>query len=151
VDRSRLGDTLEVFGGLLGQEVTLGALDTTIVTVGFTYPKVALAAVDTVPVGRLIFVEGIALNAIGATGTRDLHLRSGADALRATNVVRRAVSLGDSVRLLGRRGRPGAHRAHDPASLHRPRQRGRGRPRAGAQRRPAASPQRPERRHPDRR
>lgn len=104
VDRAGLADTLGVFGLSLGANFDLAEGDTTTVTVGFTYPTVALAAVDTLPVGRKVFVDGLALNAIGSTGPRELHLRSGAEALRVTNVVRRAVSPGDSVRVLGRRG-----------------------------------------------
>ena len=53
--------------------------------------------------GRQVFVEGIALNSVVTNGPRELHLRSEGDALRVTNVVRRAISAGDSVRVLGRR------------------------------------------------
>lgn len=103
LDRSRLGDTLEVFGIALDETFTLGRGDSVVVSIGFTYPAVDLGAVDTVVTGRRVFTEGIALNSLFSNGPRELHLRSGGEALRITSVVRRQVSAGDSVRVLGRR------------------------------------------------
>ena len=103
VDRVPLGDTLEVFGLALGRETTLGRGDTLVVSVGFTFPKVSLAALDTVRAGRRVFVEGVALNPITSTGPRELHIRAGGDAARITNLVRTPVNPGDSVRVLARR------------------------------------------------
>jgi hypothetical protein len=103
IDQTRLGDSLLVFGSNLGREISLTRGDTLKVTIGFTYPKVSMAAVDTLPLGRRVFVEGLALNPVTITGTRDLHLRSGSRALRVTNIVRKPVAPGDSVRVLGRR------------------------------------------------
>ncbi len=103
VDRDRLADTLNLFGLSLGSELILGLGDTVLVSVGFSYPKVPLGSVDTVPLGRQIFVEGIGLNSVVTNGPRELHLRSEGDALRVTNVVRRAIGVGDSVRVRGRR------------------------------------------------
>jgi hypothetical protein len=102
VDRARLGDTLQIFG-LTGREVSLARDDTARMSVGITYPKVSVAAVDSLPLGRRVFVEGIALNPVTLTGPRELHLRSGARALRLVNIVRKPLNPGDSVRVLGRR------------------------------------------------
>jgi hypothetical protein len=103
LDASRLGDTLQVFGIALKNSITLAQGDSVVLTVGFTYPRVDLTAVDTVPLGKRVFTEGLALNPVVANGPRELHLRSGAEALRLTSIVRKQVAAGDSVRVLGRR------------------------------------------------
>jgi hypothetical protein len=103
VDRRQIGDTLQVFGLAVGRDITLAQGDTVAVTVGLTYPKVSLAAVNALPVGRRVFVEGIALNPVFTTGPRELHLRSGNDALRITTILRVPVTQGDSVRVLATR------------------------------------------------
>ena len=103
VERARLGDTLQVFGLAVGREVTLLRDDSLIVSVGFTYPSVSLAAVDSLPLGRRVFVEGIALTNVTTNGPRELHLRAGSDAVRVTSIVRKPLAPGDSVRVLARR------------------------------------------------
>jgi hypothetical protein len=107
VDRTRLGDTLQLFGASVGNAFTVASGDTITVTVGFTYPTVSLAAVDSLPAGRRVFVEGLSLNNVVPNGTREIHLRTGSRALRVTNIVRKPVSTGDSVRVLGRRATEG--------------------------------------------
>ena len=103
VDRARLGDSLQVFGLAVGRELTLARGDTVSVDVGLTYPKVTLAQVDSLPVGRRVFVEGIALTNILSFGPRELHIRSGSDAVRITSIIRVPLNPGDSVRVLARR------------------------------------------------
>lgn len=103
LDSKRLADTLQVFGLALGQTYTLARGDSVAVSIGFTYPKIDLAGVDTLPTGRRVFTEGIALNTILPNGPRELHLRAGSKAVRITNIVRRQISAGDSVRALARR------------------------------------------------
>ena len=104
VERAQLGDSLELFGLVVENPIILLAGDAVTLNVGLSYPTVTLGAVDTLPLGRRVFVDGIALNAVVTNGPRELHLRSGTDALRVTSIVRTPVGVGDSVRVLGRRG-----------------------------------------------
>lgn len=103
---------LRVQTGLLGDSLVLVEQpdtpftvmngDTVIATVGVSYPHVAASGLDTVPVGRFVFVDGVALNAWAAYGDSTLHVADSSGAIRALRVQPTAVSAGDSVRLRGR-------------------------------------------------
>lgn len=72
---------------------------TTDVTVD--YPSFPIAQVRDQPLGRCVFVYGVALNAWGTFGDSTLHVTDGTASIRATRVSQSNVTVGDSIRLLG--------------------------------------------------
>src|SRR5690606_6104546 len=69
--------------------------------VAVDYPSFPIAEVRDQPLGSCIFVYGVALNAWGTFGDSTLHVTDGTGAIRATRVQQSAVTVGDSIRLLG--------------------------------------------------
>lgn len=75
--------------------------DTTVIGFGATYPSVSLAEARTLPEGRRVFVEGIALDPRARFGPGLVHLSDGEAYLRAVDVPRIQALPGDSLRILG--------------------------------------------------
>lgn len=108
LDQTVLGDSLEAVGASTPIVVALG--DTTAFELGATFPILPLGAVSTAAVGSKVFTSGIALNSRLNFGDGQVHLSGAGSFLRGLNVNRAGVSVGDSVRFLGRvvadNGRP---------------------------------------------
>jgi hypothetical protein len=100
VDPAVVGDSLEVrVAG--GADVILEAGENQRPTVALSYMVVAVPRLRSLPVGRRVFVEGIALNNQSTFDDATVHVATDSGAIRATRV-RCSVSAGDSVRFLGR-------------------------------------------------
>jgi len=98
---SALGDSLTYLGPTI--PITVESGDTTLVNVGATYPTLTLAEARSAPVGRRVFVKGIALNQRLSLGDKNVHVKDGSVYLRAINVQFLAgIDPQDSVRFLGR-------------------------------------------------
>lgn len=106
VNSATVGDTVELVS-TASTDVTLTPGDSVSITVGISYPHKTVAEArdrDSLPPGRKIFVEGIALNARSTFSDTTVHLedRSGA-AIRATKVgATPPFAIADSVRFLGK-------------------------------------------------
>jgi uncharacterized repeat protein (TIGR01451 family) len=96
-----VGDTLEAVGA--DTTITVLTGDTVATTVGATYTTLTLAEALAAPAGRMIFTSGIALNQrVPFDSTGRVHISEGDNSLRALAVERSGISVGDSVRFLGR-------------------------------------------------
>ncbi len=99
VDPSMLGDSLELFGVAL--DPFLLAKDTTSdLRPGVRFLTYDLAVVRSLPTGRVIFTQGVALNSLA--GGRTLHLKGPEGYLRVTDILSFGLQPGDSVRVRGR-------------------------------------------------
>jgi uncharacterized repeat protein (TIGR01451 family) len=103
-----LGDSLTALPTTGTVTIELG--DTTFVSLGATYPHLALEDVPTATPGQRVFTAGIALTTRPNNGDGLVFFKGASGYLRGTNVDRAPVAPGDSVRLLGRvtvsHGRP---------------------------------------------
>ncbi|MBM4183283.1 MAG: DUF11 domain-containing protein [Gemmatimonadetes bacterium] len=103
-----LGDLLQALG--TGGNVTVEVGDTTLFSLGATYPTMTLAEVLAAPPGKRVFTSGIALNPRQFNGDGLVFFKGPTSYLRGTNVDRVTLAPGDSLRLLGRtavsHGRP---------------------------------------------
>ncbi len=96
-----LADSLEVLGGEDPVQVLVG--DTSQVGVGVAYPFRTVEEVGSVSPGTRIFTAGITQNPrANFDPTGRVHLAGDSLYLRALNVERAAIGIGDSVRVLGR-------------------------------------------------
>ncbi|MCH7876611.1 MAG: hypothetical protein IH965_15140 [Gemmatimonadetes bacterium] len=102
VDSASAGDTVEV---VLhdSTEVTVRPDITVAFTVAVSFPSVDVTGARALVPGTKVFLEGVALVALGAFGDTTIHVRDAGAAIRATRVQFQPVAPGDSVRLLGRR------------------------------------------------
>jgi hypothetical protein len=98
-----LGDTVEVLR-VDSAQFTLAARDTAVRHVRLGYPQFTVAAMQALPVGRRITLEGVALNGWTTFGDSTLHVRDASGHIRAVRVLPSAAQAGDSVRLLGTTG-----------------------------------------------
>lgn len=101
VSPSLLADTL-VLVRPIDAPITVRVDTTVVVEVGVSYPSVPLGQLGSVPHGRRVFTSGIALNSREAFGDGVVHLQLDTVAVRATRVDRVGVSVGDSIRIVGR-------------------------------------------------
>ena len=102
IDGEVLGDSLIAVGSGAGT-VTVELGDTAQVNLGASYPVLSLDEVRDAEPGRRVFTSGIALNArLNPDPAGQVHFQSAASYLRALDVERGSLSVGDSVRLLGR-------------------------------------------------
>jgi len=103
-----LGDSLDALG--TGGDVTVALGDTTVLSLGASFPVFTLEQALTAPVGRRLFTAGTVLNPRQFNGDGLVFFKGATGYLRGTNVDRVNIAPGDSVRLLGRRvtsqGRP---------------------------------------------
>jgi len=103
-----LGDSLNALG--TGGNVTVALGDTTVLSLGASFPVLTLEQALTAPLGRRVFTAGTVLNPRQFNGDGLVFFKGATGYLRGTNVDRVNVAPGDSVRLLGRRvtsqGRP---------------------------------------------
>ena len=70
--------------------------------VTFTFRRVTIAEARTTPIGRLVEIYGLALNAWVTFGDATVHIVDPTGSLRATNVTPANIFDGDSVRFVGR-------------------------------------------------
>jgi hypothetical protein len=97
-----LGDTLLIASGT--QEFTLGADDSVIVTMALTFKTVSVAEMRALPVGRKVWMRGVALNNPSLLGDSTVHVVGDSVAIRLTSVrPGLAILQGDTIRVLGRR------------------------------------------------
>lgn len=100
VDDATVDDSLVV--GLIDTTlVTLRPLDTAIVTISVGFPRVTIAEARALPVGRKVFVTGIALNARVTFDDSTMHLTDATASIRGIRVRANSMDAGDSVRFLG--------------------------------------------------
>ena len=75
-----------------------------------TYETVSVAEARALPVGKTVYIEGVALNARVTFGDNTVHVRDASDVIRTLGVPQTAILAGDSVRILGtvamRNGQP---------------------------------------------
>lgn len=102
VDTSTVGDSVEV-ADVSETRVELAPGDSVGVTVTISYPFVTTQDVRDSPVGRKVFLGGVALNALAAFGDTTVHVADTDGAIRTTRVRQLAIVTGDSLRFLGRR------------------------------------------------
>jgi hypothetical protein len=100
VGRSTFGDTVDVTEQSRDTLLVLPA-DTGSVAVAVAYPNLSTSEVRSHPVGRRVFVQGVALTTAGAFGDTTLHIADTAGSLRATRVRPLTAVIGDSVRIRG--------------------------------------------------
>lgn len=98
---STVGDTVEV-EGVNASTVTLSPDDSVTLDALVRYPLRSIADVRAGTLGERVFVEGVALHALGNFSDTLLHVVGGTGALRATRVRSSPAVAGDSVRLRGR-------------------------------------------------
>ena len=104
LDQDVLGDSLFPVGPGAGP-VTIELDDTTRIDLAASYPQLTLEEVRTAAPGRRVFTAGIALSQRPSPDpVGQVHFASDGAYLRALNVERLDLSVGDSVRLLGRTG-----------------------------------------------
>jgi hypothetical protein len=101
-----LGDTVNVLG-VDSAQITLTARDTIVRHVRLGYPLFTVAAMKTLPAGRRITLEGIALNGWVTFGDSTIHLHDATGTVRAVRVAQSTVQAGDSVRMIGTTGLEG--------------------------------------------
>lgn len=101
LDAASLGDSVQI-SGTAGGTVTLLPNDSVVVHTMVAFPTLTLAAARTAPVGRRVFVGGIAMHALATFSDTLLHVVDSTGALRAARVRPSAVVNGDQVRLRGR-------------------------------------------------
>ncbi len=100
LDRTTVGDTLRLLA-LDSSSVTVEADDSSVVTVGLTYPAVPVDSARRAPIDTRLFVEGLVLSRWGTYGEASLHVRDSTGAIQGVRVAQTNVIPGDSVRLLG--------------------------------------------------
>lgn len=100
VDMQTVGDTLRLLR-VDSARVTVEANDTSVVTVGLTYPAVPIDSARMASLDTRLFVEGLVLTRWGTFGEASLHVRDSTGAIKAVRVQQVNVVPGDSVRLLG--------------------------------------------------
>jgi hypothetical protein len=101
VDTTTVPDSVRVFG-LDSAPFILAAGDTVVRNFRVSFPTYTLAEIREMEPGRRVFTHGFALNVRVPFGDGAVHLREGDTYLRATSVERSPLSVGDSVRFLGR-------------------------------------------------
>ncbi|HWV57803.1 MAG TPA: SdrD B-like domain-containing protein [Longimicrobiales bacterium] len=102
-EHAAIGDTIQVMF-LNPHQVRLQPGDSIPVTTSVTYPFAGIRQFrEDLPVGRKVFVEGVALNTWGVFSDSSLHIAAGDRLLRATLVRPVDIVEDDSVRLLGTR------------------------------------------------
>jgi uncharacterized repeat protein (TIGR01451 family) len=103
-----LGDSLTSLSTIGAVTIELG--DTTVVSLGASYPHLALEDVLTATPGRRVFTTGLALTTRPNNGDGLVFFKGASAYLRGTNVERVNIAPGDSLRVLGRvtlsQGRP---------------------------------------------
>ncbi len=95
-----LGDSLVVLAA--ATTVTVEPDDTAQLSLGASYPQLSLAEVRASLPGKRVFTSGIALNPRQPNGDGRVFFQGPNEYLQATSVARAALSVGDSIRLLGR-------------------------------------------------
>ncbi len=100
LDSAALSDSLAV---LDDAPVTVAVGDTARIDVGVSYPILTLEEALEATVGNRVFTSGIVLNPrLNFDPTGQVHLKGASLYLRTLNMARVGISVGDSVRVLGR-------------------------------------------------
>jgi hypothetical protein len=100
VDTSNFGDSLRV-ARIDSLSFTVAASDTPTVSVSLTYPPINVADVRTLPAGKRVLLQGVALNGWTAFADSTLHIADSTGVLRVLRVAPAPIVAGDTVRLLG--------------------------------------------------
>lgn len=101
LDPASVGDSVEV-QGVDGVQLTLAPDQALELTGRLAYPRRTALQLRSDPLGRRVFLEGVALHGYGTYSDTLLHVTDTTGALRAARVRPSVVSAGDSVRLRGR-------------------------------------------------
>jgi hypothetical protein len=101
IDSTALDEDVQVFG-LEPEPFFVGPQATVQASFGLTFPEVSLAEARALDDGRTVFTRGIVLNQRPTPGDGVVHVREGDTYLRITNVPSMNLTVGDSVRILGR-------------------------------------------------
>ncbi|HEX9106855.1 MAG TPA: SdrD B-like domain-containing protein, partial [Longimicrobiales bacterium] len=99
VDTTSLGDSLRVTH-VENQDFTVGR-DTAKTLIALGFPTSTAAVARTLPLGRKVEVDGIALNSWAAYGDSSISIVDASGAIRATRVAPVGVQAGDSISLVG--------------------------------------------------
>ncbi len=100
VDLTPFTDTV-VIARLDSAQVTLRPGDSVRVDVLLGYPHVTIAQARALPVGRKVFMVGVALNNAGTFRDTTVHFQDGSGALRLARVVTPGIGANDSLRIRG--------------------------------------------------
>jgi hypothetical protein len=104
VPASALGDSL-VYESEATPWIDVLPGDTTAAQVPVSYPTISVAQLATAPIGRVVAVRGVALNAVRAFSDSLFHVvEDGVVARALTSSTSGPVAVGDTVRVLGRVG-----------------------------------------------
>ncbi len=102
VDTAILGDSLRVIR-VDTSTITLRPDDTLAVQITVAFPQLTIAQARAAPLGKKMFIAGVALISRGLFGDTTLHLGDATSAIRMTAVKSAVVFIGDSIRALGTR------------------------------------------------
>jgi hypothetical protein len=102
VDTTLLGDSLRITR-LDSATLTVRPNDTISVQIGVSFPQLTIPQARVAPVGKKLFVVGVALDSRGIFGDTTVNLSDSTAAIRLTAVRTLGVSAGDSVRAFGTR------------------------------------------------
>lgn len=106
MDPGLLGDTVETFGTAF-EPVTLAMGDTVVLQPGVTYPTMTVGEAREAPLGKPLFVTGVALNrlfqSVSVLHVKDAH--GDGSVIRVRDLVGFQANMGDSVRVRGRTAR----------------------------------------------
>ena len=97
--------------------VTVPPADSVFFRFGVSFPKVSIAEFRTLPQGKKVFIEGVALADLDVYGDTTLHVADTSGSLRAVRVRRTTVFAGDSIRLLGMRNERSGQPVIDDATV----------------------------------
>jgi hypothetical protein len=117
IDSVKLSDTA-VVARMDSTQVTVKPGDSVQVEVTIGYPHVSIRAVrTTVPLGRRVFVNGIALNALPTFSDTTLHVQDTSAAIRMTRVRQAAFTISDSIRVRGTTSQRDGQRTLDDVTV----------------------------------
>jgi hypothetical protein len=100
VEETSLGDTLSL-ASIDSATITVVAGDTSTAVIALGYPQIPIAELGSIPVGRRVSIQGVALNAYTSYGDSTLHVADTSGVLRLLRVAPAPVQAGDTVRLVG--------------------------------------------------
>ncbi|CAN5897418.1 hypothetical protein BH23GEM9_BH23GEM9_31780 [soil metagenome] len=106
--RGAVGDSVDVLH-IDSARITLSARDSVVRLIRLGYPRTTTAAARTLPAGRRITMDGIALNGWSTFGDSVIHFADRTGAMRAVRTLPNSVQAGDSITLVGTTGVSGSY------------------------------------------
>ncbi len=103
IDTATVPDSMAVVR-IVDSTVVVPPGDSVAVLVALGFPRVTVRQARLAPLGAVVFVDGLALNAFATFGDSTVHVADTSGALRAVRVGPVPIFPGDSVRLRGTRG-----------------------------------------------